>query len=107
MRVDRGVAPLAAKFLKLITIDVDNHRVAANTRVCDLFGLTSKAALGHLLDVLFGDHDRDRLAPGAAALGEAAHRTATERRISRIIGQWGPLRGVVGVMDRHISHRAG
>ena len=104
MGIDRGLAPLLPKLLILILIDMDDHRVAADTSTSHVLGLLSQAALSHLFSVLARNLDLKGLAPSPAALGKHAHGTATKGRIRSIVGEGHPVCRVVSSVD-HVSHR--
>ena len=106
MGIDRRLAPLLAELLVFVLVDVDDHGVAADTRIGDILGLPGQTTLGQLLDVLTRRHDLEGLATGPATLGEHAHGAALPRRISCVVGEGRPVGGVIRVMN-HLSHRVG
>ena len=61
-----------------LTVDVDDHGVAVNAGVRDLLGLPCKTTLRHVLRMLFGHADADRLRTDAPAFRKHAHWVATK-----------------------------
>jgi hypothetical protein len=104
--VNRRLAPLFAKLLILVFVDMNDHGVAADASISHVLGLTSQSALGHLLDVLLGHLDLKGHTPRPTAFGEHAHGATLPRRVSSVVGKRGPVGRVVGVIN-HLSHRGG